>query len=126
MLFDNALFYPTIDIEDEGWLKSAVLLWDNISTIVPISEVKPFKQECSGAFADAGILLPYRVDPNSVDLYGLDDAVREYLDSPQGKRSFKRRTSHNNQNQKISYEYDERWKERHSKFKEFEISAEKF
>lgn len=31
MLFEHALYYPTIDIKDEAWLKSAVLLWDTIS-----------------------------------------------------------------------------------------------
>ena len=35
MLFSKALFYPTIDIHDEEWLKTAYLFWDEISTLVP-------------------------------------------------------------------------------------------
>jgi len=54
MLFENALYYPTIDIKDEAWLKSAVLLWDTISTIVPESEDEPYKNEWTRAFAQAG------------------------------------------------------------------------
>jgi len=36
-MFSKALFYPTIDIKDEDWLKSAYLFWDEIDTIVPES-----------------------------------------------------------------------------------------
>ena len=61
MLFEDALFYPKIDIEDEGWLKSAILLWDNISTIVPQSMDMPYKNECSRIMAEAKILHPYRI-----------------------------------------------------------------
>jgi hypothetical protein len=36
MAFTRALFYPTIDIQNEDWLKTAILFWDEISTIVPL------------------------------------------------------------------------------------------
>lgn len=89
MLFENALYYPTIDIKDEAWLKSAVLLWDTISTIVPNSEADPYKNDWSRAFAGADVLVPYKVSPTSVDFRGLENEVKAYLDSPEGKRSFK-------------------------------------
>lgn len=38
-MFNIALYYPTIDIQDEGWLKTALLFWDGIRTIVPESLV---------------------------------------------------------------------------------------
>lgn len=37
MSFTKALYYPTIDILNEDWLKTAVLFWDEINTIVPES-----------------------------------------------------------------------------------------
>lgn len=91
MLFENALYYPTIDINDEAWLKSAVLLWDTISTIVPDSEAEPYKNDWSRAFARADVLVPYKVSPTSVNFRGLENEVKAYLDSPEGKRSFKPR-----------------------------------
>ena len=88
MLFENALYYPTIDIKDVAWLKSAVLLWDKISTIVPDSEREPYKNECSRAFASAGVIVPHKVNPYKVNFQGLDKEVRLFLASPEGKRSF--------------------------------------
>lgn len=70
MLFENALYYPTIDIKDEAWLKSAVLLWDTISTIVPESEVEPYKTEWTRALAQANVVRPYKVNPNNVNFQG--------------------------------------------------------
>ena len=35
MAFTRALYYPTIDISNEEWLKTAILYWDEINTIVP-------------------------------------------------------------------------------------------
>ena len=29
------LYYPTINIPDESWLKKTILYWDNVSSIVP-------------------------------------------------------------------------------------------
>lgn len=37
MVSSCALYYPTIDISDESWLKNAYLFWDGIRTIVPQS-----------------------------------------------------------------------------------------
>lgn len=31
----SILYYPTIDIKDGDWLRSAVLYWDKIGSIVP-------------------------------------------------------------------------------------------
>ena len=32
------LYYPTINIPNENWLKNALLYWDNISSIVPYED----------------------------------------------------------------------------------------
>jgi len=34
---DSILYYPHIEIQNEKWLKSAILLWDNVYRIVPAS-----------------------------------------------------------------------------------------
>ena len=41
--FSNALYYPTIDITNSSWLKTAVLFWDSIFTIVPESFRNPYQ-----------------------------------------------------------------------------------
>lgn len=128
MLFENALYYPTIDIKDEAWLKSAVLLWDTISTIVPESENEPYKNEWTRAFSQAGIVTPQIVNPYNVDFQNLGSAVRAYLNTPEGKRCFKPRVG----TMKDYRDYNELirevqiseviWKE----YGDFRISAEKF
>ena len=42
-MFERALYYPTIDIQNEAWLKSAALFWDRIETIVSESEERPYR-----------------------------------------------------------------------------------
>lgn len=43
-MFESALYYPTIDIHNEAWLKSAALFWDRLETIVPESEENPYRR----------------------------------------------------------------------------------
>lgn len=33
---DNILYYPTIDIPNENWLRNAIIYWDEVSSIVPM------------------------------------------------------------------------------------------
>jgi hypothetical protein len=35
MAFTKALYYPRIEVPNEGWLKTAILYWDEVKTIVP-------------------------------------------------------------------------------------------
>ena len=121
MLFEDALYYPTIDIMDEAWLKSAVLIWNHISTIVPKSMRVPYRNSCSKDFAAEKVLRPYEVDPFSVSFPNLEKSVMEYLKSPQGKNAFKRKVNINHRayysvaNDKIIRDYGD-----------FYICAEKF
>lgn len=39
------LYYPTIDIQDGAWLRSAILYWDGISSIVPFEDYSSFSPE---------------------------------------------------------------------------------
>lgn len=65
MSYTKALYYPTIDIQDERWLKNAILFWDEISTIVPESIEAPYQNRTSSFLYDEGILNPYFVSENN-------------------------------------------------------------
>lgn len=58
MSYTKALYYPTIDIEDDEWIKNAVLFWDEINTIVPESMQNPYQNVDSKFLFDEGILKP--------------------------------------------------------------------
>ncbi|MFA5383678.1 MAG: DUF6236 family protein [Eubacteriales bacterium] len=84
MAFTKALFYPWIDIRDEAWLKSAMLYWENIQTIVPMTFKQPYTNRTAKEFYDEGLLLPFYVQSGMEDIKKLTDDVLKYLDSPEG------------------------------------------
>lgn len=84
MAFTRALFYPWIDISNEAWLKSTMLYWDCIQTIVPTSVRWPYRSETARAFHDAGMLTPFGVEPGMEEVESLSDDVSTYLDTPEG------------------------------------------
>lgn len=65
--FSKALYYPWIEIQDESWLKNAMLYWDEIQTIVPRSIKKPYKNKIAKAFFNEGLLIPFYVHPDLED-----------------------------------------------------------
>lgn len=77
----EALYYPWIDIRDEGWLKSAILYWDSVRTIVPESIDDPYSLESARALRDAGFLVPLRVHSEMEEIEQLTDDVLNYLAS---------------------------------------------
>ena len=81
MAFTHALYYPWIDIEDSGWLKTAMLYWDKISTIVPENITKPYEADDSASLYQAGILQPLNVRPWDEAVYDASRDFTEYLDS---------------------------------------------
>jgi hypothetical protein len=58
MAFTKALYYPWQDISDTAWLRSAVLYWDKIGTLVPPADPQPYKSRDARAFAESGVLVP--------------------------------------------------------------------
>jgi len=56
MTFTRALHYPWIEISDIGWLKRAVLYWDQVSTIVPEGMKDPCKSPDARVLANCGSL----------------------------------------------------------------------
>lgn len=87
-MFDSALYYPTIDIHNEAWLKSAALFWDRIETIVPESEERPYRKRSTRFLQDEGIMFAHRVNPFSEEVRGLEQDVIKFMDTPEGKKSF--------------------------------------
>ncbi len=84
MGFTKALYYPTIDIRNEDWLKTAVLFWDEIFTIVPSSMKIPYQIDSTQFLSDVGILKPLRVNPEIDFIEELSSDVLSYLNTNEG------------------------------------------
>lgn len=77
--FSNALYYPTIDIEDTDWLKTSILFWDSISTIVPESLTHPYNQPDTQYLADIGFLRPLYINSDDKSVVGIEDEILDLL-----------------------------------------------
>ncbi len=129
-MFNTALYYPTIDIKDDAWLKSAILFWDKIETIVPESMAQPYKRRPTRALEEAGLLSAHRVNPFSDEVRGIEQDVASYLKTREGKKSFvkpwNRMSMANSRRQVREEELDDFLKERFSRdFEDFFIHVEK-
>ena len=80
----KALYYPTIDITNEDWLKTAVLFWDEINTIVPESVDNPYREVSTQYLSDEGILQPLRVNPEMDLVENLTNETFDYLNTNEG------------------------------------------
>lgn len=81
--FSNALYYPTIDIENTDWLKTAIFFWDSISTIVPESLNHPYNQTDTEYLADIGFLRPLLVNSNDKSVIGIEEDILSLMRSPE-------------------------------------------
>ena len=79
--FSSALYYPFIDIKDQRWLRSAVLCWDRIRTIVPEGYRDPYTGDLARHLSDEGVLVPVRVSSDMDEVQALTEKVVEYLTS---------------------------------------------
>lgn len=74
------LYYPTISIPDNKWIRQAVLYWDEVSSVVPYSEdyriLESLKDTDRGALLDRGIYTPMRPD---VLIENFDSDFREQM-----------------------------------------------
>jgi hypothetical protein len=80
----QALYYPWIDIQDEAWLKTSLLYWDTVRTIVPESIQAPYSSETSRALEGAGFLVPLRVHSRMEEIEELTDDALTYLNTTEG------------------------------------------
>ncbi len=84
MVFSQALYYPWIDIRDEAWLKTSLLYWESIRTIVPQSIDEPYSTETGRQLYDAGFLLPVRVQSGMEEIEELASDVISFLQTNEG------------------------------------------
>lgn len=80
----QALYYPWIDIRDEAWLKTSLLYWDTVRTIVPESIETPYSSETGCALQEAGFLVPLRVHSRMEEIEELTDDALTYLNKTEG------------------------------------------
>lgn len=80
----QALFYPWIDIRNEAWLKTALLYWDSVRTIVPESIDAPYSTDTGRALQGAGFLVPLRVHSGMDEIEDLAADVLTYLGTTEG------------------------------------------
>lgn len=84
MGFSKALYYPTIDIRNWDWAKSAALFWDNIQTIVPESMQNPYQGPVNQVLASEGLLTPHFVNPDYHIVRDLASEVTKFLETNEG------------------------------------------
>ena len=77
----RALYYPWIDVRDSSWLRSACLLWDTVSTIVPEGHEAYLDDADSSALATEGWLTPFEVDSYGPDVYEASRLFMAFLQS---------------------------------------------
>ncbi|MDX2181180.1 MAG: DUF6236 family protein [Bryobacteraceae bacterium] len=80
MAFTKALYYPRIQVPNEGWLKTAMLYWESVQTIVPASMPEPY-HGTSRVLFDAGVLSPLHVHPHMEIVERLASKVLDYFGS---------------------------------------------
>lgn len=83
---NQALFYPWIDIKNEQWLKTSLLYWDELRTIVPESIETPYKTNTTEYLNGEGILKPLRVESSMREIEDLSESVLTYLATNEGAR----------------------------------------
>ena len=80
MAFTHALYYPWIDIEkveNQEWLKTAILYWDKLSTIVP--SYSSYESQDANFLHSEGILFPEFVDSYSSVVNEASENFLSYL-----------------------------------------------
>lgn len=78
----TALYYPYIDIDDPQWLRTAILFWDEIQTIVPSEIVNPYTNPETRLLQGEGLLTPLRCDLQGELLEDLGRRVVKYVEQP--------------------------------------------
>ena len=79
--FSNALYYPNTDIQNTDWLKTAVLFWDSISTIVPESVKKPYHEYETQYLADINFLRPLTINTDDKSVVAIEEDIIKIMHS---------------------------------------------
>ncbi|WP_316214833.1 DUF6236 family protein [Bradyrhizobium sp. SZCCHNR2035] len=76
----SALYYPNIDVRDPAWLRSALLYWDKIHTIVPRAVEAPYKTADTEICAKEGQLVPLYCDDHPDVIQRLGERTLELVE----------------------------------------------
>ncbi|MEZ5986049.1 MAG: hypothetical protein R3B94_08870 [Hyphomonas sp.] len=79
-MLGSALYYPHIDIQDPVWLRSAILYWDDIQTIVPSAIENPYVSADTRVCFNEGYLKPLRCDLHNEVIDDLGSQIIGSLD----------------------------------------------
>lgn len=79
---DSILYYPHIEIQNQKWLKNALLLWDNVYRIVPPSYKPKDSLEVQRA-CDSGLVRSVNLEPE--DMRGITADFQNLLEGIQYK-----------------------------------------
>jgi hypothetical protein len=77
----TALYYPHIDIHNETWVKTALLYWDKLATIVPASSPE-YKTAWCKELNREGLLEAIPVGPSDREIEDIMDQMLDLLTSP--------------------------------------------
>jgi len=80
--FSSVLYYPTIEINDEQWLRNAVLFWDKIYTIVPESYRDPWRIDFAKEVYEMGMVDQLRISPGMKEVEELTEIVEDFITNP--------------------------------------------
>lgn len=81
----KALYYPTIDIKDEDWLKNAYLFWDGIYTLTPDSMASAaFRNNTTQYLEDEGFLQTIKLNPDTPAVRDMVKVVKKFAQTEEG------------------------------------------
>ncbi|PWB53893.1 MAG: hypothetical protein C3F13_08285 [Anaerolineales bacterium] len=86
MAFTHALYYPWIEIYDPAWLKTAILYWEKISTIVPGNYPENYQSQDCEFLRQQNILIPEFVQPWDPCVREASENFLDYLQAPEATR----------------------------------------
>lgn len=84
MTNSKALFYPSIEIHDENWLKSSLLFWDELYTIVPERMREPYRNKTTRFLYERELLKPEFVNPDHQLIKKLSGLIIKHLNTEEG------------------------------------------
>ncbi|MCW5716271.1 MAG: hypothetical protein KIS68_00420 [Bauldia sp.] len=81
-MLGSGLYFPHIDISDPAWLRSAILFWDEIQTIVPSAIDRPYRSEDSDICHKEGYLKPLVCDLHQDTIEELGNKIMRLATDP--------------------------------------------
>jgi len=124
-MLGSALYYPHIDIHDPAWLRSAILFWDELKTIVPRAIKHPYKSKDTRILWQEGFLEPLRCDLHTELLDTLGKRVVSLMDRNFFNSDPRSESSHDDPNALVLMHADKVGSEIQDQFHRARIHPEK-